>query len=66
MTLFELLGDSYKEDMTIEEINNALSSIEKPNVDDYNSTIDKLKTALTNSNKEAADYKKQLRAKLSS
>ena len=57
MTLQELLKDSYKDGMTLEEVQNALSGISM----DDGSEISRLKNALTKSNAEAAEYKKQLR-----
>ncbi len=62
MNIKDLLGDKYKEDMTVEEINAALSDVTLP--EDKSAEIEKLKTALSKSNSEAADYKKQLRAKM--
>ena len=63
MNIKDLLGDSYKEGMTIDEINTALEGIEMPT--DNSAEIDRLKNALSKSNSEAADYKKQLREKMS-
>lgn len=62
MNIKDLLKDAYKEDMTIEEINAALEGIELPT--DNSAEIDRLKNALSKSNSEAADYKKQLREKM--
>ncbi len=53
MDIKELLEDAYKEDMTDEYIKNALAS-----------KVMKLKNSLSKSNTEAADYKKQLREKM--
>ena len=61
MTIKDLLKDAYKEGMTIDEINTALASIELPV--DNSAEIERLRTALTKSNSEAAEYKKQLREK---
>jgi hypothetical protein len=63
MTFKDLLKDTYKEGMTLEEIETALESITLPT--DSSAEIDKLKTALSKSNSEAADFKRQLREKLS-
>lgn len=63
MNIKDLIGDSYKEGMTIEEINAALAGIEMPT--DNSAEIDRLKNALSKSNSEAADYRKQLREKMS-
>ncbi len=63
MNIKDLLKDAYKEGMTVEEINAALANIEMPI--DNSAEIDRLKNALSKSNSEAADYKKQLREKMS-
>ena len=63
MNIKDLLKDAYREGMTVEEINTALADIEMPT--DHSVEIDRLKTALSKSNSEAADYKKQLREKMS-
>lgn len=62
MNIKDLLKDAYKEEMTLEEIETALKDIDLPV--DYSAEIDRLKNALTKSNSEAADYKKQLREKM--
>lgn len=59
--LSDLLGSAYKEGMTEEEISQALESASTSKTDE----ITKLKTSLSKANSEAADYKKQLRAKQS-
>ena len=63
MNIKDLLKDAYKEGMTVEDIENALKDIDLPT--DNSAEIDRLKTALSKSNSEAADYKKQLREKMS-
>ena len=63
MRIEDLLKDAYKEGMTIEEINEALASIELPT--DNSAEVDRLKKALSNSNSEAAEYKRQLKEKMS-
>ena len=63
MNIKDLLKDAYKEGMTIDEINAALEGIEMPT--DNSAEIDRLRNALSKSNSEAADYKKQLREKMS-
>lgn len=63
MNIKDLLKDAYKEGMTLEEIETALAGIDLPT--DNSAEIDRLKTALSKSNSEAADYKKQLREKMS-
>lgn len=63
MKLTDLLKDAYKEGMTLEEIETALENIELPA--DGSAEIERLKNALSKSNSEANDYKKQLRDKMS-
>ena len=63
MNIKDLLKDAYKEGMTLEEIESALAGIEMPT--DNSVEIERLKTALSNSNSEAANYKKQLKEKMS-
>lgn len=62
MNLRDLLGDAYKDEMTVEEIEVALGDITPPSND--SSEIERLKAALSKSNSEAAGYKKQLREKM--
>ena len=62
MKIKDLLKDAYKEGMTIEEIESALEGIELPT--DNSAELEKLKTLLSKSNSEAADYKKQLKEKM--
>lgn len=61
MDLKELLGEAYKEGMTFEEAEAALRNVTPP--DNGAGEVTKLKTALSKANAEAAEYKKQLRAK---
>jgi hypothetical protein len=63
MNIKDLLKDAYREGMTVAEIEAALEGIEMPT--DGSAEIDRLRAALTKSNSEAADYKKQLREKMS-
>ena len=63
MNIKDLLKDAYKDGMTVEEINAALAGIELPT--DNSAEVERLKNALSKSNSEAADYKKQLREKMS-
>lgn len=63
MNIKELLKDAYKEGMSLEEIETALKDIDLPV--DNSAEIDRLKAALNKSNSEAADFKKQLREKMS-
>lgn len=62
MNIKDLLKDAYKEGMTLEEIEQALESIELPT--DLSGEVDRLKNALSKSNSEAADYKRQLKEKM--
>jgi len=62
MNIKDLLGDAYKEGMSAEDITKALEGIELPT--DNSAEIDRLKTALSKSNSEAAEFKKQLREKM--
>ncbi len=59
--LSDLLGSSYKEGMTEEEISEALKAIDTKNADE----ISKMKNALSKANSEAAEFKRQLKSKLS-
>lgn len=63
MNIKDLLKDAYKEGMSLEDIEKALESIEMPS--DGSAEIERLTTALSKSNSEAASYKKQLREKMS-
>lgn len=63
MKIQDLLKDAYKEGMTVEEINEALASVELPA--DQSAEIERLKTALTKSNSENAEWKKKHREALS-
>lgn len=58
--LSDLLGDSYKPGMSEEDISSAL---EAAKVGKGIDELDKLKTSLSKANAQAADFKKQLRAK---
>lgn len=62
MNIKDLLKDAYREGMSVEDIEKALESIELPN--DGSAEIERLKAALSKSNSEAADFKKQLREKM--
>ena len=63
MKIADLLKETYKEGMTLEEIETALADIDLPT--DNSAEIDRLKNALSKSNSEAAEMKKQLREKMS-
>lgn len=62
MDIKALLGDTYKEGMTLTEIETALAAVELPT---DNTEIERLKAAVSKSNSEAAELKKQLRTKMS-
>lgn len=63
MKLKDLLKDAYQEGMSVEDITKALEGIELPS--DNSEEIERLKNALSKSNSEAADYKRQLKEKMS-
>lgn len=63
MTLKELLGDSFKDGMTVEEIEAALANINPVSDETTRKEIEKLTAALTKSNAEAAENKRKLREK---
>lgn len=58
--LSDLLGSAYKEGMTEDEISTALETVNVSATEKHDSEINKLKTALSKTNAEAARYKKQL------
>jgi hypothetical protein len=62
MKFKDLLKDAYKEGMTVEEIEAALASVEFPA--DQSAEIERLKTALSKSNSENAEWKKKHREAL--
>lgn len=62
MNIKDLLGEAYQEGMSLEDIEKALESIELPA--DGSAEIDRLTKALSKSNSEAADYKRQLKEKM--
>lgn len=63
MKLKDLLKDAYKDGITVEEIESALADVEIPT--DQSAEIERLKTALSKSNSENADWKKKHREALS-
>lgn len=63
MNLQEMLGDAYKEGMTVDEINEALANYEMPK--DNSAEIAKLKESVSRANSEAKKFKDELNAKLS-
>ena len=62
MKLKDLLKDAYKEGITVEEIESALADVEIPA--DHSAEIERLKTALSKSNSENAEWKKKHREAL--
>lgn len=63
MTIRDLLKDAYKEGMTVEDIETALEEIAFP--EDLSAEVSRLKNALSKSNGEAAEYKRQLKDRMS-
>lgn len=63
MKLKDLLKDAYKEGITVEEIESALADVEIPA--DQSAEIERLKSALTKSNSENAEWKKKHREAMS-
>lgn len=63
MTLQELLKDSYKEGMTLDEVEAALIDVVLP--EDKSAEIEKLKSTVSKANGEAAEFKRKLRETLS-
>lgn len=61
MKLKELLGDSYKDGMTFEEVESALEAVQLPPDETSKKEIEKLTAALSKSNAEAAENKRKLR-----
>lgn len=67
MTLQELLGESFKDGMTAEDIAKALENVEdsKTEIARLNADVERYKNALSKSNSEAAEYKRKERDRLS-
>lgn len=63
LTLKELLGESYKDGMSAAEIDAALASVTLPADESSKKEIERLTTALSKSNAEAAENKRKLREK---
>lgn len=59
MEIKDLLGDSYHDGMSVEEIAEALKGVTLPT--DQTSEVEKLRKALTAANSDAADWKKKFR-----
>jgi Fe2+ transport system protein B len=65
-TLQEILGESYHEGMTIDEINKAVGEKNLGVIDEsLTSNYEKVKNANNKMSSEIADYKRQLKAKMS-
>lgn len=62
MEIKELLGDAYKDGMTVEELTEALKNVEMPK--DQSSEIDNLKKRISEVNSEAAEWKNKYRSTL--
>ena len=62
MKFKDLLKDAYKDGMTLEEIETALADVEFP--EDLTGEVERLKTALSKSNSENAEWKKKHREAL--
>lgn len=62
MELNELLGDAYKDGMTVEEITTALKDVQMPK--DQTQEIEKLKETISKANSEAKEWKDKFRATL--
>lgn len=58
-----LLGETWREDMTAEEIVSALETITLPQ--DNSDEVNRYKNAVTKANAEAADYKRKLKERMS-
>lgn len=65
LSLKGLLGEQYKDGMTLEEIESALSGIDAPENESQRKEIERLTQALSKSNSEAAENKRKLREKQS-
>ena len=59
----DLLGEAYKEDMTNDEIVEALANVSLPQ--DNSDELKRYKDAVSKANSEAADYKRKLKEKMS-
>lgn len=63
--LQDLLGEAYKEGMTMEEVSNALESAGITTKDENSNEIKHYKELVSKANSEAASYKKAMKEKLS-
>lgn len=59
MEIKELLGDAYKDGMTMDELTEALKNVQMPK--DQSAEIENLKKRISEVNSEAADWKKKFR-----
>ena len=62
MELKELLGDAFKDGMTMDEVTEALKNVQMPK--DQSAEIEKLKETISKSNSEAADWKRKYQSTL--
>ena len=62
MELKELLGDAFKDGMTMDEVTEALKEVQLPK--DQSAEIEKLKQTISNSNSEAAEWKRKYQSTL--
>lgn len=62
MELKELLGDAYKDGMSMDEVTEALKNVQMPK--DQSAEIEKLKETISKSNSEAKEWKDKYRATL--
>ena len=62
MEIKELIGDAYKEGMTLEEVTEALKNVQMPK--DQSAEIEKLKETISKSNYEAAEWKRKFQSTL--
>lgn len=64
MKLEDLLGDAYKDGMSLEEVEKALESVNLPDNETLKQEIEKWKKASNKNANEAADYKRKYQEKL--
>ena len=64
MTLKELLGDAYKDGMSLEEVETALKSVNLPGDEALRKELEKSKKATDKATAEAADYRRKYQEKL--
>jgi hypothetical protein len=62
MEIKELLGDAYKDGMTMDELTEALKGVQMPK--DQSGDIEKLKETISRSNSEAAEWKRKYQSTL--